>query len=42
LPERASVTVGLAELRSGESAEDLLARADDALYEQRQQKGRGR
>ncbi len=42
LPERASVTVGLAELRAGDAAEDLLARADDALYEQRQRKGRGR
>ena len=30
-----SVTVGLAELRRGDSVEDLLARADAALYEQR-------
>jgi diguanylate cyclase (GGDEF)-like protein len=36
LPEPASVTVGLAELQAGDTAEDLVARADDALYEQRQ------
>jgi diguanylate cyclase (GGDEF)-like protein len=42
LPERASVTVGLAELQAGDTAEDLVARADDALYEQRLLKGRGR
>ena len=37
-PEAASVTVGLAELRLGESAEDLVARADAALYEQRRER----
>jgi len=36
LAERASVTVGLAELRPRDSAEDLLARADEALYARRQ------
>ena len=42
LPEPASVTVGVAELHAGDSAEDLVARADDALYEERLLKGRGR
>ena len=31
-----TVTVGLAELRPGDCSADLVARADDALYEQRQ------
>ena len=31
-----TVTVGLAELRPGDRSGDLVARADDALYEQRQ------
>jgi diguanylate cyclase (GGDEF)-like protein len=34
-PEPASVTVGIAELEPGDSAEDLLARADAALYRER-------
>jgi diguanylate cyclase (GGDEF)-like protein len=42
LSEHASVTVGLAELHAGDTTEDLVARADDALYEQRLLKGRGR
>jgi diguanylate cyclase (GGDEF)-like protein len=36
-PEHGSVTVGLAELRPEESAEELVARADAALYAQREQ-----
>ena len=36
LPERASVTVGLAELAADETAADLIARADAALYAERQ------
>jgi PleD family two-component response regulator len=35
-PEPGSVTVGLAELQPGDSLEDLLARADAALYRERQ------
>jgi diguanylate cyclase (GGDEF)-like protein len=42
LPERASVTVGLAELRADDTAGDLITRADDALYEQRQRERVGR
>ncbi len=42
LPERASVTVGIAQLAAGESPEDLLGRADAALYEQRLLKGQTR
>ena len=34
-PEHGSVTVGLAELRAEDTPEDLIARADDALYLQR-------
>ncbi len=37
-PEHGSVTVGLAELRSEDSAEDLVARADAALYLERRQR----
>ena len=36
LPERASVTVGLAELAADESPAELVARADAALYAERQ------
>ena len=36
--ERASVTVGLAELREDDDVEDLLARADKAMYEARAQR----
>jgi diguanylate cyclase (GGDEF)-like protein len=35
LPEHGSVTVGLAELQPGDSPEDLVARADAALYRER-------
>ena len=35
-PEHGSVTVGLAELRPDDSAEDLVGRADAALYRQRE------
>jgi len=35
-PEKASVSVGLAELESEDSPEDLVARADTALYRVRQ------
>ncbi len=35
-PFRGSVTVGLAEMRGGESADDFVARADAALYRKRQ------
>lgn len=35
--EHGSITVGLAELQPGETLEDLVARADAALYRQRQQ-----
>ncbi len=35
----AAVTVGLAEMRSEDSLEDLIGRADEALYEQRQRGG---
>ena len=38
--EHGSVTVGLAELRPGDSPEDLVARADAALYRQRRQQRR--
>jgi len=34
-PEQGSVTIGLAELRSADSPEDLVARADNALYRER-------
>jgi diguanylate cyclase (GGDEF)-like protein len=34
-PERGSVTIGLAELHAEDSFEGLIARADEALYEQR-------
>ncbi|GAC1363970.1 MAG: hypothetical protein NVSMB32_06040 [Actinomycetota bacterium] len=36
LPERPSVTMGLAQLRPEDTAQDLLARADAALYQERQ------
>ena len=36
--EQASVTVGLAELREDDDVEDLLARADKAMYEARDQR----
>jgi diguanylate cyclase (GGDEF)-like protein len=36
LPERGTVTIGLAELQPDDSLEDLIARADAALYEGRQ------
>jgi len=36
-PEQGSVTTGLAELQPNDSFEDLIARADAALYRQRQQ-----
>ena len=36
-PEHGSVTTGLAELRPDDSFEDLIARADAALYRERQQ-----
>ena len=36
LPERASVTFGIAELRTGDSADALVSRADAALYAERQ------
>jgi len=39
-PERASVSVGLAELRSEDSLESLIARADAALYRGRQEERR--
>jgi diguanylate cyclase (GGDEF)-like protein len=35
-PEHGSVTIGLAELREDESPADLVARADAALYRERQ------
>jgi diguanylate cyclase (GGDEF)-like protein len=38
-PERGSVTVGLAELRPGDSPEKLVARADAALYREKDQPG---
>jgi len=34
-PAPGSVTVGLAQLRSGDTAHDLIERADHVLYEQR-------
>lgn len=37
-PEASSVTVGLAELEADDTIEELLARADAALYAQRQEK----
>ena len=37
-PVHGSVTVGLAELAPGDSAEDLVARADAALYRERQRR----
>ncbi|MDP9243704.1 MAG: GGDEF domain-containing protein [Chloroflexota bacterium] len=40
--EHGSVSVGLAELQPDDSAEDLVARADAALYRQRQQERRAR
>jgi diguanylate cyclase (GGDEF)-like protein len=42
LPERGSVTVGLAELQEGDSPEDLVARADAALYQERGRRRRSR
>ncbi len=39
-PEHRSVTVGLAELRPDDSPEDLVARADAALYRERQRQRR--
>ncbi len=36
--EQASVTVGLAELREDDGVEDLLSRADKAMYEARDQR----
>lgn len=38
-PEPGSVTVGLAELQPGDSLQDLITRADAALYRERQQHG---
>jgi diguanylate cyclase (GGDEF)-like protein len=40
-PECGSVTVGVAEMRPNESSADLVARADAALYRQRQRSIRG-
>ena len=40
--EHGSVTVGIAELEPDDSPEDLVARADAALYRERQQQGRTR
>lgn len=40
-PECGSVTVGVAEMRPNESCDDLVARADAALYRQRQRSTRG-
>jgi len=37
-PEKASVSVGLAELEPEDSPEDLVARADTALYRERQRR----
>jgi diguanylate cyclase (GGDEF)-like protein len=37
LPEHGSVAIGLADLQPGDSLQDLVARADTALYQQRQQ-----
>jgi diguanylate cyclase (GGDEF)-like protein len=36
--KRASITAGLAELKEGDSLEDLIERADEALYRERQQR----
>ena len=36
--ERASVTVGLAELKADDAVEDLIARADRAMYKERQRR----
>lgn len=36
--EHGSITFGLAELRSEDSLEDLIARADEALYKEREQR----
>ena len=36
---QASVTVGLAELEAEDALEDLVARADEAMYRERQQQG---
>lgn len=36
-PEHGSASVGIAELEDGDSAEDVIARADGALYEARRQ-----
>lgn len=36
-PEHGSVTVGVAELRPSDSVDNLVARADDALYQKRRQ-----
>lgn len=40
--DHGSITVGLAELRADETLERLIARADDALYEERKRSGRPR
>jgi diguanylate cyclase (GGDEF)-like protein len=37
-PEHGSVTIGLAELQPGDSPDDLVARADAALYQERQRR----
>jgi diguanylate cyclase (GGDEF)-like protein len=39
---RAPVTVGLAELQGDDSLEDLMTRADEALYRERQQRSSDR
>jgi diguanylate cyclase (GGDEF)-like protein len=41
VPDHGSVTVGLAELQPDDSPEDLVARADAALYRERQQRRTG-
>jgi PleD family two-component response regulator len=38
-PEHGSVTAGLAALRPEESLAELIARADEALYQRRHDKG---
>jgi diguanylate cyclase (GGDEF)-like protein len=37
-PERASITVGLAQFEPGDSVGQLIARADAALYQERTQR----
>jgi diguanylate cyclase (GGDEF)-like protein len=39
-PQNGSVTAGFAELQADDSAEDLVRRADGALYQQRQRRSR--